>query len=1062
MRMRFLVVTALIAYLGAASAILSNAQSSLPNKPVSASDDLQEAVVMEHYATHASWDADGTGTREITAVIRVQADAGVQELAVLTFSYRSANESLDIDYVRVRKPDGTIIVTPAYNIQDMPGSVTRIAPMYSDVHEKHITVKALGIGDVLEYAVRYHILKSDVPGQFWFEHSFQKDMIVKDEELELSFPRDKYVNISSPDTEPSVQEEGSRRVYRWRAANLKRVEAPLGSQSKRDAPPPSVQVSTFHTWDEVGNWYGRAQAAQVVATPSIQAKAAELMKGLTSDDQKIRALYNFVATRLHYVSLSFGTGRYEPHPADQVLDNGYGDCKDKHTLLAALLKAAGYDAWPALINTTRQITSKVPSPGQFDHVVTVIPRGDSLVWLDTTPEVAPVGLLLANLRDKQALVMPTDKPAKLMKTPPEPPFPSTQTFVAGGKLSPDGTFTGHIEWAARRDAEVLFRIGFRATSPAHWKNLVHLMSLSVGFSGEVAAVTASAPEDTEKPFQFSYDYTRKGYGDWPNRRITLPLPTFGVEGGDDEKAKPTEPVFLGAQGDIVYRSTVELPAGYTVTPPDKLDLITDYAEYHAQYGFEKNILTAVRRFVIKKSEVPLSEWDNYRKFCKALADDRGHWIDLIGLDASAKPAEAGLNSEDVDALTRSASTAIEKHNYSLAADLLNKALKLDPGNKWAWNSQGVVYMGMRRFDDAAAAFRKLIELSPNDLHAYNNLGRVLMIQGQLDEAQQAFQKQILINPREYWSHENLGRLLLSQKKCEEARQEFEAAVAISDKEPAAHAGLGEAYLKLGQVDKAMAAFDTAVQIAPSPSLFNQVAYLLAEKGEHLDKARQFAESAISSLDAQLRDIQLKNLQVQHLNLVNLLGITWDTLGWVYFQQGNVQLAERYLAAAWSLTQHAVVADHLGQLHENQGEKKIAARFYAQGVAASHPPAETLRRLIAVADGEKEADVMVTQARDELSRLRTTTVQIAKPLAHQATAEFFISFLPGPQVDDVKFISGDEQLLTAVPAIAAAKYDIVFPSPEATKIVRRGVLACPEKGSPCEFVLLLPDTVHSVN
>ena len=67
-----------------------------------------------------------------------------------------------------------MVVTPENNVQDMPAEVTRSAPMYSDVHEKHVTVKALGVGDVLEYGVRYRTVKPQVPGQFWYEYNFAK------------------------------------------------------------------------------------------------------------------------------------------------------------------------------------------------------------------------------------------------------------------------------------------------------------------------------------------------------------------------------------------------------------------------------------------------------------------------------------------------------------------------------------------------------------------------------------------------------------------------------------------------------------------------------------------------------------------------------------------------------------------------------------------------------------------------------------------------------------------------------------------------------------------------
>src|SRR5579871_1022089 len=356
--------------------------------PASAAPDFsKEAYVIEKMRTLLTEEADGTGTRERTAEIKMVAEAGVKAFAVLNFTYTSANETVDVDYVRVRKPDGTIVKTPDYNIQDMPAEVSRTAPMYSDIHEKHIAVKGLGVGDVLEYLIRYRVLKAEIPGQFWYEDFFLKDAIVKDQTLELNVPAEKYIKVVSPDLKPVVKDAGARRIYTWTHSNLIVKEKDPTEIPRRIPPNPSVQITTFASWEDIGRWYGGLQKDPLEVTAAIQAKAAELTKGLKTDDEKIHALYNFVALKFHYIGLDFGIGRYQPHPADDVLGNGYGDCKDKHTLLAALLKASGIEAWPALIHVSRELDPDVPSPAQFNHVITVVPRAGKYIWLDTTPEV---------------------------------------------------------------------------------------------------------------------------------------------------------------------------------------------------------------------------------------------------------------------------------------------------------------------------------------------------------------------------------------------------------------------------------------------------------------------------------------------------------------------------------------------------------------------------------------------------------------------------------------------------------------------------------------------------
>ena len=98
---------------------------------------------------------------------------------------------------------------------------------------------------------------------------------------------------------------------------------------------PDIAWTTFAGWDKVGEWYRNLQADRVVPDATIQAKAAALVAGATTPDEKLDRIYSFVSMQIRYIGVDFGVGRYQPHTADQVLTNGYGDCKDKHTLLAA-------------------------------------------------------------------------------------------------------------------------------------------------------------------------------------------------------------------------------------------------------------------------------------------------------------------------------------------------------------------------------------------------------------------------------------------------------------------------------------------------------------------------------------------------------------------------------------------------------------------------------------------------------------------------------------------------------------------------------------------------------
>src|SRR5205807_7874827 len=129
---------------------------------------------------------------------------------------------------------------------------------------------------------------------------------------------------------------------------------------------------------------------------------------------------------------------------------------------------------------------------------------------------------------------------------------------------------------------------------------------------------------------------------------------------------------------------------------------------------------------------------------------------------------------------------------------------------------------------------------------------------------------------------------------------------------------------------------------------------LSLKDTHLDRAQQYAESAVSATAAALRNVSLDRLSNRELPLVSSLIAYWDTLGWVHFGEGDLGKAEKYVAAAWNLGHHAEVGDHLGQIYQKRGDKDRALRTYALSMNGLRPDPETRGRLASLAGGDRKA------------------------------------------------------------------------------------------------------------
>ena len=167
-------------------------------------------------------------------------------------------------------------------------------------------------------------------------------------------------------------------------------------------------------------------------------------RGLSEDREKIQALYDYVSADIRYLGLLFGMARYQPHVAGEVLEHGYGDCKDKHTLLESLLSAAGYEASPVIISAVREVDPDVPSPQQFEHMITAVHLGDGLLFLDATSQLAPFAYLPPTLRDKEALLLTDDVPARLVRTPSSLPIPNRHEVELSGEVSEKGVLTARV------------------------------------------------------------------------------------------------------------------------------------------------------------------------------------------------------------------------------------------------------------------------------------------------------------------------------------------------------------------------------------------------------------------------------------------------------------------------------------------------------------------------------------------------------------------------------------------------------------------------------------------
>jgi TonB family protein len=368
---------------------------------------------------------------------------------------------------------------------------------------------------------------------------------------------------------------------------------------------------------------------------------------------------------------------------------------------------------------------------------------------------------------------------------------------------------------------------------------------------------------------------------------------------------------------------------------------------------------------------------------------------VIALLPALAPAE--------DNPARLGEQAVNGGAYTTAVYFLKPAVNSDPRHPSAWNDLCRAYLALDRLDDAIDACFKQIDVNPQIAGVYGTLGAAQWRKGKHDDAISTFQQHVEVEPQNGGAHATLGHYYCELEKYAQAVPELEKAVALEPNNTTAQADLGGAYLSLGQIEKGLAMLQKLAQDHPTLAVLNRVAFKLTAQKTALDLAQQYAQSAVSAAAARLPQTPSNPITVETLRRVSMLANCWDTLGYIYFQQADLDEANKFIAAAWSLDSEGRIAEH---------RRKI-------GAGVDRPAA-------------------VTPA--------------GKLSPEKASADFYVLQAPKPANPEAQFIRGDESLRPFAKTVADLTPAFVFPDAIPAKLIRRVTLTCPGHNAECSFEL----------
>jgi hypothetical protein len=404
----------------------------------------------------------------------------------------------------------------------------------------------------------------------------------------------------------------------------------------RDA---AMRTKTAGSWSDLGAWYSGLFVPQRSATPAIQQKVKELTAGIQDPLEKIKALATFSQREIRYAAIEIGIGGHQPHAAGDVFVHRYGDCKDKATLLSAMLQEIGVRSYLLFINTERGVVAPEFPSLRFNHAILAIvlpdgmadsslyavlrdPKLGRLLFFDPTNEFVSLGYLPPYLQDTYGLVA-TPNGGELLTLPLLPA--STNRLLRKGELNLNaaGHLYGEIQEVRWGDPAVQSREQFLGKQPAdREKALARFLGNSLS-SFTLTSASVGNLENYDESLTLDYKFTAEGYAKTAGNLLVVRPRVVGEKGSNILSGKPRKyPIEFrdATRQDDDFEIT--LPAGFVVDElPAPVNAECPYGSYRSEVKMDGNKLHYKRTYEIREILVPTQKLDEVRNFFHQIAAD---------------------------------------------------------------------------------------------------------------------------------------------------------------------------------------------------------------------------------------------------------------------------------------------------------------------------------------------------------------------------------------------------------------------------------------------------------
>jgi len=554
--------------------------------------DANAIVILDK--TDIEFHSDGTGTMRNYSLVKILTQSGLESYGDYKIGYYKAYDTVRVEQARVIKADGSAVDVPDDMIKDINSTATEAMNIYEpDAKTKVITFKNLEIGDCIEYYTVDSLFHAPIENEFDGIAGFQSfDPIIR-VEYNISGPKDKPLRHMTRNGKVNFaqKEVGDKITYSWWADNVPRIISEPAMPMLLDVAT-TVTFTTIKSWEDMSRSLNKITEPKYAMNDSLRAEVASLTAGKQTKDEKIDAIYRFVAQKVRYMGL--GTGKkkgLEPKPVTETYETKYGVCRDVAALMVAMLREAKIESEFVVTASGYKIPKDMPVLA-FDHAIVAIKNDDgTYTYADPTAKNSTDWLPAVEM--EQQVLLCTKQGNTLTDTPHSPAEQNMGTIKATSNLTEAGLYTSEVTISTKGIYDWALRSWAKAMPPAQVKQVWSYLLSEMYPGTRLTSFDFSDADDLHKPFEIKLSYQIDKYpteaGKFTLMKSPVSLGFFEIISkfmlASASLPERKYPWVLGFSFGADEDETINLPAGLQIkSVPDPVSKKLGSIEYKMIYS----------------------------------------------------------------------------------------------------------------------------------------------------------------------------------------------------------------------------------------------------------------------------------------------------------------------------------------------------------------------------------------------------------------------------------------------------------------------------------------------